>query len=83
MKVSLVPMIKNKTLVSPDIRNCRLIALPMATPKLFQLILQNRMLPNMNTSDGQFAFKASHCTDMAIFSFKENVKIYLSTIEGF
>ena len=33
----------------------------------------------MYTSDAQFGFKASHGTDMAIFSFKESVKIYLNS----
>ena len=73
MKVLLVPMIKNKTLISSDSRNYRPIALPTAASKLFELILQNRMSPYMYTSDAQFGFKASHGTDMAIFSFKESV----------
>ena len=70
MKVLLVPNIENKTLVSSDSINYRLIVLPTAARKLFEVILQNRMSPYMYTSDAQFAFKASHGTDMAIFSFK-------------
>ena len=67
MKVLLVPMIKNKTLLSTDSRNYRPIALPTAAPKLFELILQNRISPYMYTSDAQFGFKASHDTDIAIY----------------
>ena len=37
------------------------------------------MSPYMYTSDAQFGFKASHCTDIALFSFKERVKIYLNS----
>ena len=74
MKVLLVPLTKKKTLISSDSRNYKLIALPMAATKLFGLILQYRISPYMHASDAQFGFKASHGSDMAIFSFKESVK---------
>ena len=71
-------MIKKETLISSDSINYRVIELPTAASKLFELILkkQNRMSPYMYTSGAQFGFKASHDTDMAIFSFKKSVKIY-------
>ena len=55
------------------------IALATAASKLFELILQNRMSLYMYTSDVPFGFKASHGTVMAIFSFKESVKICLNS----
>ena len=79
MKVLLVPMIKNITLKFSDSRNYRPIALPTADSKLFEAILQNRMSPYMYTSDAHIGFKATHGTDMALFSFKESVKIYLNS----
>ena len=79
MRVLLVPMIKNKTLLSSDSINCRSIVLPTAASKLFELIQQSRISPYMWTSDVQFGFKASHGTDMVKFSFKEILKIYLNS----
>ena len=79
MKVLLVPMIKNKTLISSDRSNDKPIALPTASLKLFELILQNSMSPYMYTSHAQFGFKAFLGIDMAEFSFKESVKIYLKS----
>ena len=69
MKVLLVPMINNKTLISSDSRNYRPIAFSTAASKFFELILQNRMSPCMYTPDAQFGFKAYHGTDMAIYFF--------------
>ena len=79
MKVLLVPMIKNKTLISSDSRNYIPIALPTGASKLFELVLQNRISPYIYTPDAQFGFKAPHGTDMAIFSFKESVENYLNS----
>ena len=45
MKVLLVTMIKNKTLISSDSRDYMPIALPMTASKMFELILQIRMSP--------------------------------------
>ena len=70
---------KNEALIASDSRNYRPIALHTTASMLFELILQNRMSPYMYTSDGRFGFKASHDTDTAVFSFKESVKIYLSS----
>ena len=55
-KVFLVPMIKNKTLMSSDSRNYRPIALPTAASMLFELVSQHKMYPYMDTSDAQFGF---------------------------
>ena len=79
MKVLLVPMIKNNFLIPSDSRNYRSLTLSTAESKLFELILQNRMSSCMYISDAQFDFKATHDTDMAIFSFEESVKIYLNS----
>ena len=72
-------MIENKTLISTDSSNYRPITLLTVASKLFEVILQNRMSSYMCTSNAQFGFNASHGTDMAIFSFKENVKNYLNS----
>ena len=69
MKVLLVPMNKNKKIISLDSRSYSPIALPTAASKVFELIFQNRMSPYIYTSDG---------TDMAEFSSKENVKTFLN-----
>ena len=79
MKVLLVQMIKNKTLISSDCRNYRPIALHTAASKMFELILQNKVSPCNYTSGGKFGFKASHGTDIAVISFKKSVKIYLNS----
>ena len=62
-----------------DSKIYRPIALPTAASNLVELILHNRMSPYKNTSDAQFGFKDSHDTDMVIYFFKENVKIYLNS----
>ena len=62
-----------------DSKIYRPIALPTAASNLFELTLQNRMSPYGYTYDAQFSFKASDGTDMAIFSFKKSVKIYLKS----
>ena len=79
MKVLLVPMIENKSLISSDSGNYWPIALPTAASKMFELILQNEMSPYMYTSDAQLGFKASHGTGMTMFYLKESVKVYLSS----
>ena len=71
----LVPMIEDKTLISSDNRN-RSIALTTSASKLLELILQNRISTYIYTSD-EIGFKAFRNIGMAIFSFKESVKIHL------
>ena len=56
----------------------RASALPTSVSKMFELTSQKRMSPNMNISDAQFGFNASHGTDMAIFCFKESDKKFLN-----
>ena len=51
----------------------------MAASKLFGLILKNRISRYMYASDALFGFKASHGSDMAIFSFKESAKNYMNS----
>lgn len=79
MEVLLIPLIKNKTLTASESSNYRPIALPTAASKLFEIILQQKLSTYLYTSDSQFGFKAAHSTDMAVFSFKESVKIYLKS----
>ena len=77
MKVTLVPILKCKTISPSDSQSYRPIALPTSASKLLESILQQRMKDFLLTSHAQFGFKANHGTEMAIFAFKETVNSYL------
>ena len=69
MEILLVPMIKNKTLISSESRSYRPNALPTAVSKLFELILQNTMMISL-------VLKPHMTLTWPYSLFKERVKNY-------
>ena len=69
-KVILVPIVKNKTGDIMSTNNYRPIALSAVLSKLIESVLLDYCKDYINSSDYQFAFKASHSTDTCIFVFK-------------
>ena len=78
MKVVLVPILKCKTANAGSSSNYRPIAITTAASKLLELIIQHRIDQFTQTSCSQFGFKSQHGCDMAIFSFKECVNLYVN-----
>ena len=79
MKVTLMSIIKSKTLDESVANNYRQIAIPTSMSKLLEFIIQHRLAPFMKTSDLQFGFKPEHGCDIAIFTLTETVKSYVSS----
>ena len=78
-KVTLVPIIKNKTLDASVANDYRPIAIPTSMSKLLDFIIQHCLAPVMKTSGFQFGFKLEHGCDLAIFTFKETVQSFVSS----
>ena len=70
IKTTIVPIVKNKSGNLSYSNNYRPIAIATITSKLLESILPLRCSDYLTTWDGQFVFKASHGTDMCIYTLK-------------
>ena len=76
MITAIVPIIKNKTSVTSDKNNYRLMALVTACSKIFKLCILFILENYICTHDHQFGFKKHHATDMCIYTVKSVIKYY-------
>ena len=76
IKTTIVPMVKNKSGNLSDSNNYRPIAIVTITSKLLESVLLLKCSDYLTTCDNQFRFKASHRTDMCIYTLKEFIDYY-------
>ena len=67
---------KNKAGGLSDSNNYRPIAIATITSKLLESVLLLKCSDYLTTCDNQFGFKASHGTDMCIYTLKELIDYY-------
>ena len=70
IKTTIVPIVKNKAGDLSDSNNYRPIAIATITSKLLESVLLLKCNDYLTTCDNQFRFKASHGTDMCIYTLK-------------
>ena len=68
IKTTIVPIVKNKSGNLSDSNNYRPIAIATITSKLLESVLLLKCSDYLTTCDNQFGFKASHGTDMCIYT---------------
>ena len=78
MLVLLNPILKSKTGDHSLKSNYRPIAITSSISKLVELIIKERIITYLDTSDSQFGFKAKHGTDMAIYTLKMTLQYYMN-----
>ena len=76
IKTTIVPIVKNKAGDLSDSNNYRPIAIATITSKLLESVLLLKCSDYLTTCDNQFGFKASHGTDMCIYTLKEFIDYY-------
>ena len=76
IKTTIVPIMKNKAGDLSDSNNYRPIAIANITSKLLESVLLLKCSDYLTTCDNQFGFKASHGTDMCIYTLKEFIDYY-------
>ena len=76
IKTTIVPIVKNKSGNLSDSNNYRPIAIATITSKLLESVLLLKCSDYLTTCDNQFGFKASHGTDMCIYTLKEFIDYY-------
>ena len=69
-------IVKNKSGNLSDSNNYRPIAIATITSKLLESVLLLKCSDYLTTCDNQFGFKASHGTDMCIYTLKEFIDYY-------
>ena len=69
-------IVKNKADDLSDSNNYRPIAIATITSKLLESVLLLKCSDYLTTCDNQFGFKASHGTDMCIYTLKEFIDYY-------
>ena len=70
IKTTIVPIVKNKAGDLSDSNNYRPIAIATITSKLLESVLLLKCNDYLTTCDNQFRFKASHGTDIFIYTLK-------------
>jgi len=78
LDVNVKPILKKKGLNEKMSSNYRPIALATATSKIFEHALFSKISAHLQTGRWQFGYKASHGTELAIFSLKSIVSQYRS-----
>ena len=78
MLVLLNPILKSKTGDHSLKSNYRPIAITSSVSKLVELVIKERIMTYLDTSDSQFGFKAKHGTDMAIYTLKMTLQYYIT-----
>ena len=76
IKTSIVPIVKNKSGNLSESNNFRPIAIATITSKLLESVSLLTCSDYLTTCDNQFGFKASHRTDMCIYTLKEFIEYY-------
>ena len=76
IKTTIVPIVTNKAGNFSDSNNYRSIAIATITSKLPESVLLLKCSDYLTTCDNQFGFKASHGTDMCIYTLKEFIEHY-------
>ena len=78
IKTTIVPRVKNKSGNLSDSNNYRPIAIATitCTSKLLESVILLKRSDYLITCDNQFGFKASHGTDMCIYTLKEFIDYY-------
>ena len=76
MKMSIIPILKNKNGDTIAKNNHRPIAIVTAMSKIFELCLSRIMDAYLFTSDNQFDFKRKHSTDLCIYTVKSIIRYY-------
>jgi len=76
---TVVPIPKGKNTNPTDSGNCRGIALGSLLDKVFDLLLLDRYIDLLVTSQLQFGFKAHRSTNMCTAILNETVSYYIST----
>ena len=72
----LVPIVKDKAGDIGSLSNYRAIALSTSISKLYELIILDRLKPELFSDDAQFGFKCDHSTTQAALLLKEICKHY-------
>ena len=78
LRVTLVPIIKNKAQSISSFDNYRPIALATIMSKVIEKIIYNRIETLMTTTPNQYGFKKKHGTDQCIYVLKEVIDMYKS-----
>ena len=78
MRLTLIPLLKNKLKPSTDSENYRLIAIASSFSKLFELILLSKCKNLLYTVDNQFGFKTGLGTEMCVYVLKDIINYYTS-----
>ena len=73
MHVVIIPLLKCESKDPADVNNYRPIAIATALSKVLQQVLLSRLARYLWTVDSQIGIKRAHCTEMAIFAFKQTV----------
>ena len=76
LSVVLVPVIKDKAGKVGSLDNYRPIALASILSKVMEMILLDKIIKYIDSSDNQFGFKPKHGTDLCIYALKEIVNKY-------
>ena len=67
MKTIIIPLVKNKSGDTSDIKNYRPIALVTVASKIFEIILLELTESYLDTTDNQLGFKKGHYADHCIY----------------
>ena len=76
MRLTLIPLIKNKLKPSTDSDNYRLIAIASSISKLLELVILAKCKHLLTTLDNQFGFKKGLGTEMCIFVLKDIINYF-------
>lgn len=78
METVLIPIVKDKKGIITDGDNYRPIAITCVTSKVVELILLDKFMDKLYTTDNQFGFKFGLSTELCIFSLKQTIEYYRS-----
>jgi len=78
METVLVPIVKDKKGDITDGDNYRPIAITCVTSKVVELVILEKFLDYLHTTDNQFGFKHGLSTEFCIFTLKQTIEYYRS-----